>query len=55
MDQAILDLVQQVASSPGNIEYFYNGNLQTPPPSLGIISLQMHDGLGTTHHASGTL
>jgi hypothetical protein len=55
MDQAVLDLVQKVAGSPGNIEYFYNGTWQTPPPSLGVISLQMHDGLGTTHHESGTL
>jgi hypothetical protein len=55
MDQAVLDLVQQVAGSPGDIEYFYNGTWQTPPPSLGVISLQMHDGLGTTHHEAGTL
>jgi GMC oxidoreductase len=55
MDQAVLDLVQKVAGSPGNIEYFYNGTWQTPPPSLGVISQQMHDGLGTTHHESGTL
>jgi len=55
MDQAALDLVQKVAGSPGNIEYFYNGSWQIPPPSLSIISQQMHDGLGTTHHESGTL
>jgi GMC oxidoreductase len=55
MDQAVLDLVQKVAGSPGNIEYFYNGTWQIPPPSLGVISQQMHDGLGTTHHESGTL
>jgi GMC oxidoreductase len=55
MDQAVLDLVQKIAGSPGNIEYFYNGTWQTPPPSLGVISQQMHDGLGTTHHESGTL
>ncbi|RCJ16847.1 hypothetical protein A6S26_32350 [Nostoc sp. ATCC 43529] len=55
MDQAALNLVQQVAGSPGNIEYFYNGSWQTLPPSLSIISQQMHDGLGTTHHECGTL
>lgn len=55
MDQAALDLVQKVAGSPSNIEYFYNGSWQIPPPSLSIISQQMHDGLGTTHHESGTL
>jgi hypothetical protein len=55
MDQAALDLVQQLAGSSSNIEYFYNGGWQAAPPSLSIISLQMHDGLGTTHHESGTL
>jgi choline dehydrogenase-like flavoprotein len=55
MDQAALSLVQQVAGSPGNIEYFYNGGWQSPPPSLNIISNQMRDPLGTTHHESGTL
>lgn len=55
MDQAALDLVQQLAGSPGNIEYFYNGSWQALPPSLSIISQQMRDGLGTTHHESGTL
>jgi choline dehydrogenase-like flavoprotein len=55
MDQAALSLVQQVAGSSGNIEYFYNGGWQSPPPSLNIISNQMRDPLGTTHHESGTL
>ena len=55
MDQAALDLVKQLAGSPGNIEYFYNGSWQALPPSLSIISQQMRDGLGTTHHESGTL
>lgn len=55
MDQATLDLLQQLAGNPNNIEYFYQGNWHTQPPSLAIISQEMHDGLGTTHHESGTL
>lgn len=55
MDQASLELVQQLAGSPSNIEYFYNGSWQALPPSLSVISQQMRDGLGTTHHESGTL
>jgi GMC oxidoreductase len=55
MDQAALELVQQLASSPSNIEYFYNGSWQALPPSLSVIAQQMRDGLGTTHHESGTL
>ena len=55
MDQAALEIVQNVAGGPGNIEYFYNGNWQSLPPSLSVISQQMRDGLGTTHHESGTL
>lgn len=55
MDEAALTLVQKLAGSPGDIEYFYNGSWQNQPPSLNIISQQMRDGLGTTHHESGTL
>ena len=55
MDQASLELVQKVAGGPSNIEYFYNGGWQSLPPSLSVISQQMRDGLGTTHHESGTL
>jgi hypothetical protein len=55
MDQAALDLVKQVAGNPSNIEYLYDGRWQSTPPSLDIVSEKMHDGLGTTHHESGTL
>lgn len=55
MDQAALELIQQLAGSPSNIEYFYNGSWQALPPSLSVIAQQMRDGLGTTHHESGTL
>ncbi len=55
MDQTALTLIQQVAGNPNDIEYFYNGGWQTQPPSLSIIRSQMRDGLGTTHHESGTL
>jgi len=55
MDQAALELVQRVAGGQGNIEYFYDGGWQSLPPSLSVISQQMRDGLGTTHHESGTL
>lgn len=55
MDQAALELVQQLAGSPSDIEYFYNESWQALPPSLSVIAQQMRDGLGTTHHESGTL
>ncbi|MBD2121020.1 GMC family oxidoreductase [Trichocoleus sp. FACHB-262] len=55
MDQTALDLVQKMAGSSNNIEYLYNGGWQAAPPSLSIVSQQMRDGLGTTHHESGTL
>ena len=55
MDQAALSLVQRVAGSPADIEYFYNGGWQSPAPSLNTIRNQMRDGLGTTHHESGTM
>lgn len=55
MDQRALELVQQVAGGAANIEYFYDGGWQAPPPSSGTIRAQMRDGLGTTHHESGTL
>ncbi len=55
MDQAALDLVQQLAGSPGNIEYFYHNGWQPLPPTPAIFQSEMHDGLGTTHHESGTL
>jgi choline dehydrogenase-like flavoprotein len=55
MDQAALGLVQQLAGSAGNIEYFYNNGWQPDPPAPAILQSQMHDGLGTTHHESGTM
>ena len=55
MDQTALALVQQVAGSATNIEYFYNRGWQSAPPTLATVRSQMRDGLGTTHHESGTL
>jgi hypothetical protein len=55
MDQRAIALVQQVAGAPGNIEYFYHGGWQSQPPTLDTIRSQLRDGLGTTHHESGTL
>ncbi len=55
MDQAALTLVQQLAANANDIEYLYNGGWQTQPPSMNIIRSQLRDGLGTTHHESGTL
>jgi choline dehydrogenase-like flavoprotein len=55
MDQASLALLQQLAGNPGDIEYFYNNSWHAQPPNLTIIKEQMRDGLGTTHHESGTL
>ncbi|MFZ0711179.1 MAG: GMC oxidoreductase, partial [Terrimicrobiaceae bacterium] len=55
MDQAALALVQGVAGSAANVEYFYNRGWQSEPPTLATIRSQMRDGLGTTHHESGTL
>lgn len=55
MDAAALALVQQVAGNPADIEYLYNGGWQAAPPSPAIMRNQMRDGLGTTHHESGTM
>ena len=55
MDQAALTLVQQVAGSGANIEYFCNQGWQNVSPTLKTIRAQMREGLGTTHHESGTL
>ena len=55
MDQAALALVQGVAGSAANVEYFYNRGWQSEPPTLATMRSQMRDGLGTTHHESGTL
>jgi GMC oxidoreductase len=55
MDQAALALVQEVAGSLSNIEYFYNPGWQSVPPTPETIRIQMREGLGTTHHESGTL
>jgi choline dehydrogenase-like flavoprotein len=55
MDRAALALVQEVAGSLSNIEYFYNQGWQSVPPTLETIRSQMREGLGTTHHESGTL
>jgi choline dehydrogenase-like flavoprotein len=55
MDQTALDLLQKLAGDPSKIEYFYDDKWQSPPPSLSVITQQMRDGLGTTHHESGTL
>ena len=55
MDQTALALAQQVAGNAANIEYFYNQRWQSIPPTLATIRSQMREGLGTTHHESGTL
>ncbi len=55
MDAAALALVQQLAGGAGNIEYGYNGGFHAAPPTLAQVRDQMRDGLGTTHHESGTL
>lgn len=56
MDTAALTLMQQIAgNNPADIEYFYNNAWNAAPPTLAIMQQQMRDGLGTTHHESGTL
>lgn len=55
MDQAALSLAQAFAVNPSSVEYLYDGGWQTQPPTLSKIQQQMRDGLGTTHHESGTL
>ena len=51
MDQAAVQLAQALAGSPTNIEYFYDGTWNSPPPRPA----KVRDGLGTTHHEAGTL
>ncbi|HEY5931408.1 MAG TPA: GMC oxidoreductase [Nitrospira sp.] len=55
MDAAALVLVQQVAKSPVNIQYLYDGAWQTQPFPLLRPFPEWHRGLGTTYHESGTL
>ena len=55
MDAAALALAQAVAGGAGNIEYLYDGGWRSQPPTPDKIRQQMRDGLGTTHHESGTL
>lgn len=71
MDEAAIKLAQEVAGNdPNKIQYFYNenGSLNAPgaawhstppPPSLSTShdnpDNKVRDGLGTTHHESGTL
>lgn len=55
MDRAALSLAQSLAGGAANIEYRYDGGWQSQPPTPDKIRQQMRDGLGTTHHESGTL
>jgi choline dehydrogenase-like flavoprotein len=55
MDAAALALIQRLAATPANVEYFYNNTWNAIPPSPAIMQQQMRDGLGTTHHEAGTL
>ena len=55
MDRAMLELVQRVAQSAGNIEYGYDGGWQQAPYPLERPFPAWHQSLGETHHESGTL
>lgn len=55
MDQVTMDLVQAIAGTSGNIEYFYDGAFQTVPFPLDRPFPEWHRGLGTTYHEAGTL
>jgi hypothetical protein len=55
MDQATLALVQQVAGSVANIEYFYNRGWQTAPPTLATIRSQVNFGLRIVFHEGASL
>jgi hypothetical protein len=55
MDRAIVRLGQEMAGSPGDIEYLYDGGWQSAPFPLTRPFPAWHNGLGTTYHESGTL
>jgi hypothetical protein len=55
MDQTTIALVQQIAGSPNNIEYLYDGAWRAQPPPLNRPFPEWHRGLGTTYHEGGTL
>jgi choline dehydrogenase-like flavoprotein len=55
MDRAMLELVQRVAQSPGNIEYGYDGGWQHAPYPMNRPFPAWHQSLGETYHESGTL
>jgi choline dehydrogenase-like flavoprotein len=55
MDQTTVALAQQIAKTPGNIQYLYDGGWQTQPFPLSRPFPEWHRGLGTTYHESGTL
>jgi choline dehydrogenase-like flavoprotein len=51
MDQAAVSLAQALAGDPANIEYLYDGVWNASPPPFAKI----RDGIGSTHHETGTL
>ena len=55
MDQSAVQLLQQLAGAPGNIEYLYDGGWQQTPFPLARPFPPWHWGLGTTYHEAGTL
>lgn len=55
MDQAIVQLAQNIAGAPANIQYRYDGAWQTAAFPLHRAFPEWHRGLGTTYHEAGTL
>jgi hypothetical protein len=55
MDATAVDLVQQIAGGPNDIEYLYDGGWKAAPFPLARPYPPWHWGLGTTYHEAGTL
>jgi choline dehydrogenase-like flavoprotein len=55
MDAAAVRLAAGLVNTPGSIQYRYDNGWQSAPPPVGRPFPEWRDGLGTTHHESGTL
>ena len=55
MEQAAVAFAQEIAGSPANIEYLYDGNWQSTPFPLNRPFPEWRRGLGTTYHEGGCL
>lgn len=55
MDQSIVQLAQNIAGAPANIQYRYDDAWQTAAFPLDRAFPEWHRGLGTTYHEAGTL